>query len=73
MRYLSSEYILIADEGESENFQEVETQTEKISWMKAMHDEMDSLHKNQIYELTILPKGLKVLKNKWVFKLKKGW
>ena len=31
---------------------------------------MDSLWKNDTYELTELPKGRKTLKNKWVFKLK---
>ena len=36
-----------------------------------MHDEMNSLENNQIYELVELPKEKKVLKNKWVFKLKK--
>ena len=32
---------------------------------------MNSLQKNDTYELTKLPKGRKALKNKWVFKLKK--
>ena len=36
-----------------------------------MQEEMDSLQKNNIYELMELPKGKKALKNKWVFKLKK--
>ena len=31
---------------------------------------MDSLWKNDTYELTELPKERKALKNKWVFKLK---
>ena len=31
---------------------------------------MNSLGKNDTYELTELPKGKKTLKNKWVFKLK---
>ena len=31
---------------------------------------MNSLWKNDTYELTELPKGIKALKNKWVFKLK---
>ena len=31
---------------------------------------MNSLWKNDTYELTELPKGRKTLKNKWVFKLK---
>jgi ATP-binding cassette subfamily B (MDR/TAP) protein 1 len=39
--------------------------------MKAMQEEMDSLQKNDTYELVKLPEGRKALKNKWVFKLKK--
>ena len=35
-----------------------------------MQEEMNSLWKNDTYELTELPKGRKSLKNKWVFKLK---
>ena len=37
-----------------------------------MQDEMDSLHENHTYELTELPKGNRVLRNKWVYKLKPG-
>ena len=36
-----------------------------------MHEEMNSLNNNKTYDLVELPKGKKVLKNKWVFKLKK--
>ena len=32
---------------------------------------MNSLWKNHTYKFTELPKGRKVLKNKWAFKLKK--
>ena len=35
-----------------------------------MREEMNSLWKNDTYELIELPKGRKALKNKWVFKLK---
>ena len=35
-----------------------------------MRKKMNSLWKNDTYELTELPKGRKTLKNKWVFKLK---
>ena len=62
---------MITDEGELESFQEVQSHKDKQSWMKAMHEEMNSLHKNNIYELVELPKGKKALRNKWVFKLKK--
>ena len=36
-----------------------------------MHEEMNSLNKNKTYDLVELSKGKKVLRNKWVFKLKK--
>jgi hypothetical protein len=70
-RYSTSEYVLITDEGEPESFQEVQSHKDKQSWMKAMHEKMNSLHKNNTYELVELPKGKKALRNKWVFKLKK--
>ncbi|GKV53845.1 hypothetical protein SLEP1_g60358, partial [Rubroshorea leprosula] len=57
--------------GEPENFQEVQSHKDKNCWMKAMQEEMNSLQKNNTYELVELPKGRKTLKNKWVFKLKK--
>lgn len=38
--------------------------------MEAMQEEMVSLQKNDTYELIEPPKGKKVLRNKWVFKLK---
>uniref|UniRef100_A0A2N9IIJ6 Integrase catalytic domain-containing protein n=1 Tax=Fagus sylvatica TaxID=28930 RepID=A0A2N9IIJ6_FAGSY len=43
----------------------------KYSTSEPMHEEMNSLHKNNTYELVELPKGKKALRNKWVFKLKK--
>jgi hypothetical protein len=70
-RYPKSEYVLITDDGEPKNFQEVQSQKDKQMWMKAMHEEMNSLHKNNTYELVKLPRGKKSLRNKWVFKLKK--
>ena len=55
-RYPSSEYMLVIDEGEPQSFHE------------AMQDKMDSLQKNENYELVQLPKGRKSLENKWAFK-----
>ena len=51
--------------------QKQKTHEDKDEWMKAMQDEMSSLKKNNTYELVELPKGKKVLKNKWLFKLKR--
>ncbi|CAH9088439.1 unnamed protein product [Cuscuta epithymum] len=70
-KYPSTDYILVTDEGEPESFQEVLTSEEKDLWLEAMKEEMDSLKKNNTYELVNLPRGKKVLKNRWVFKNKK--
>ena len=70
-RYPTSKYTMITEEGKPESFQEVQSHKDKQSWLKAMHEEMNSLNKNKTYDLVELPKGKKVLKNKWVFKLKK--
>ena len=42
----------------------------KNQWIEAMQDEMKSLHENHTYELVKFPKGMRALKNKWVFKVK---
>jgi hypothetical protein len=42
----------------------------KKEWNKPTQEEMDSLHKNHTYELVKLPKGKKVLENKWVDRIK---
>ena len=57
-RYPSFEYILLIDEGELECFQEVESHKDKQSWMKAMQEEMNSLHKNKTYELVLTKEKL---------------
>ena len=63
---------MISDEGEPENYYDVLNHKDKDDWIKAMHDEMNSLKKNNTFDLVELPKGRKILKNKWVFKLKQG-
>ena len=39
-------------------------------WQKACQYEIDILHRNDTWELVDLPAGCKVVKSKWVFKLK---
>ena len=63
-RYLTFEYTMLAKEGGPKSFQEVQSHKDKQSWLKAMHEEMNSLNKNKTYDLVELPKGKKVLKNK---------
>ena len=39
-------------------------------WKKAMDDEMDSLDKNEAWNLVQLPAGRKAVGSKWIFKKK---
>ena len=45
-RYSESEYILLTDEGEPEDFQEAISHIDKENWLHPIHDEMKSLQKN---------------------------
>ena len=42
----------------------------KAKWINAMDKEMESLYKNDVWELVELPKDRKAIGSKWVFKLK---
>lgn len=42
------------------------------NWKQAMQEEMDSLIKNQTWELVDKPKNQKLLGCKWIFKLKQN-
>ena len=42
-RYPTSESLLLTDEGEPESFQEAQSHNDRVSWMKAMQEEMNSL------------------------------
>ena len=39
-------------------------------WREAMQEEIDSLQKHDVYELTELPRGRKAVGCKWVFEIK---
>ncbi|KAL4292152.1 hypothetical protein GQ457_14G024210 [Hibiscus cannabinus] len=51
-------------------FQGAITSQEKGKWMAAMVEEMESLRKNQTWELVRLPEGKKAIGCKWVYKRK---
>lgn len=40
-------------------------------WIGAMQEEMDSMRKNQVWDLVDLPPGRKTVGNKWVLKIKR--
>ena len=60
----------MTDGGEPETY-EAKSHRDGDKWIKAMESEMDSLIKNDTYELVQLSKGKRTLKNKWGYKLKR--
>ncbi|KAG8480615.1 hypothetical protein CXB51_024767 [Gossypium anomalum] len=57
---------------EPSNYSEAISCEDSKKWMFAMQEEMESLHKNKIWDLVKLPKGKKTVRCKWVFKKKEG-
>ena len=62
--------MLLTNRREPECFEEAMENADKQQWLHAMEDEMKSLYDNQIFELVKLPKGKRVLKNRWIYRLK---
>lgn len=48
-------------------FEEAE---KSINWRKAMDDEINSIVRNQTWELSVLPRGAKCIGVKWIYKTK---
>ena len=65
-------YVLITSSGDPTNFQEALHSQEKGSWIGVMEEEIQSLHKNQTWELVELLKGKRAIECKWVDKKKEA-
>jgi transposase InsO family protein len=63
-------YALLTSSGDPSTFREAISSQEKDKWMGAMMEEMESLKKNQTWELVQLPKGKRAIGCKWVYKRK---
>jgi hypothetical protein len=62
----------ITDDDIPLTYREAIGNSKKARWKEAMGEEMQSLYKNEIWELVQLPKGKKVIGCKWVYTKKKG-
>jgi hypothetical protein len=62
--------VLLTDADELECYQEAIESEQKVKWVSAMKDEMQSLYDNETFKLVKLPKGRKALKNKWIYRVK---
>eukprot|EP00253_Pinus_taeda_P011256 PITA_11256 len=66
----ASSFALITKYGEPSCYQEAVDDTDSEKWKMAMEEEMDSLAKNNTWDLVELPEGRSVVGCKWVAKLK---
>ncbi|GJU46394.1 zinc finger, CCHC-type containing protein [Tanacetum coccineum] len=65
--YENTEELLLAED-EPKNYKEASSNQK---WIEAMKVELDSINRNNTWELTTLPKGHKAIGLNWVFKTKK--
>nr|GEW82899.1 ribonuclease H-like domain, reverse transcriptase, RNA-dependent DNA polymerase [Tanacetum cinerariifolium] len=65
--YENTEELLLAKD-EPKNYKEASSDQK---WIEAMKAELDSINRNNTWELTTLPTGHKAIRLKWVFKTKK--
>lgn len=72
VRYPSNMYVFLANGGEPESFEEILEDENKIEWMDAIEDKMQSLYENNTSELVKFPKGKRMLKNKWIYRIKQN-
>ena len=73
LRFIEAYLASAADVGADQNPQSVQEALQgehKEEWQQAMNSEMASLRENGVYELVDRPKGKKVVKSKWVFRVK---
>lgn len=66
------EYALSVDSlpTEPKSYQEAISGKDSIRWKNAMQEEMESLLKNEVWELVPLPKDRKPISCKWIYKIK---
>lgn len=50
---------------EPSSYHEAVSSSQVASWVQAMTEEMESLHKNQTWDLVLPPKGRKIVGCKW--------
>ena len=65
-------YCLLKEDEEPSTFHESLESSNVALWMTVMQEEIETLHKNKIWELIPLPHGRKAIGNKWVYKIKRN-
>jgi hypothetical protein len=64
----SSTFVLTSTDDEPKSFREVVDSAKGKLWKDVMVEDMESLHKNETWDLVKLPSGRNIVGRKWVFK-----
>lgn len=65
-------YLSVNNLPDPETYEEVLRRPDKDLWIKAMQEEVESLKKNETWDLVDVPPDRKAIKSKWVFKTKRN-
>ena len=68
MKYIIVKKIQMEDDPTS--FEEAMRSVDSSKWTAAMEDEMKSMRANKVWDLEEIPKGVKIVGCKWVYKTK---
>ncbi len=56
---------------EPQSIREIESRSDAQQWHQAIQEELKSLDENKTWDLVDLPKGQRMVKTKWIFKVKR--
>lgn len=56
---------------EPTNFKQILKRADSNKWLEAMNEELESLDKNQVWDLVDRPKGINIVTNRWVLRIKR--
>ena len=68
--YVTTAEAFLTEMNEPESYEEAVNSEDRENWKRAMNNEMESLAKNQTWELTDLPDDAESIPCKWVFRMK---
>lgn len=54
------------------SFKQAMSSTAKDKWLEAMNDELKSMDKNEVWDLVERPKGVNIVTNRWVLRIKRN-
>lgn len=69
--FINVDEILLAEGQEPISYEEAVQSSEAPKWREAINNEIESLHRNNVWELTQAPKGQDIIDNRWTFKAKR--